>query len=284
MYQKFSRPNSELIGSYLTPEGPKRFGREIPDAYDKTLREVLLYHGCFFHPHLRAKCFARKGLEQRIFKVGSITMNYKEYLAHCKRKTNRLRRQYKDEIIKITPTHECEFDEKLKSPDFKAFLSSKLGQFSFCSRLVPRESLCSPRKEVLNLLWEKIDKNENFFLLDMNMCYTNVLGTQKFPIGKYEVWLTDQIEAKVFLESNILKRHDGIELSGFVKAILLPPNGDWNGFLPFLNMNISKTKVTDPVAALCFTCASEGLSDICNHGDEKRQFIITTTISSLNYS
>ena len=45
---KFLRPKSALISSYLTPEGPKRFGHTICDVYDQSLNEIILLNGCYW--------------------------------------------------------------------------------------------------------------------------------------------------------------------------------------------------------------------------------------------
>ena len=47
-YVKFLRPSSVLISSYLTPEGPKRFGQTICDLYDESLNEVIFLNGCYW--------------------------------------------------------------------------------------------------------------------------------------------------------------------------------------------------------------------------------------------
>ena len=50
MYTKFERPNNNLVASYLTSR-PFMLGKEIPDVYDETLKEVIYY---------QAQCFALK--------------------------------------------------------------------------------------------------------------------------------------------------------------------------------------------------------------------------------
>ena len=47
MYMKFLRPSSELVGSYLTAR-PFMLGKEIPDIYDKTLKEVIYFQAQYF--------------------------------------------------------------------------------------------------------------------------------------------------------------------------------------------------------------------------------------------
>ena len=47
-YVKFLRPSSVLISSFLTPEGPKRFGQIICDLYDESLNEAIFLNGCYW--------------------------------------------------------------------------------------------------------------------------------------------------------------------------------------------------------------------------------------------
>ena len=47
MYLKHTRPNSDLVGSYLTGR-PIMFGKEIPDVYDKSLKEAIYFQVQYF--------------------------------------------------------------------------------------------------------------------------------------------------------------------------------------------------------------------------------------------
>ena len=46
-YLKFSKPNNELIASFLTPSGAIQFGKESPDVLDLTEGIYYLLHGCW---------------------------------------------------------------------------------------------------------------------------------------------------------------------------------------------------------------------------------------------
>ena len=42
MYTKFKRPSNDLIASYMSTK-PLMLGKEIPDIYDATLKEVIYF-------------------------------------------------------------------------------------------------------------------------------------------------------------------------------------------------------------------------------------------------
>ena len=46
-YTKFNQPTHELMGSYLTAR-PFMLGKEIPDIYDKTLKQFIYFQAQYF--------------------------------------------------------------------------------------------------------------------------------------------------------------------------------------------------------------------------------------------
>ena len=77
----------------------------------------------------------------------------------------------------------------------------------------------------------------------MNMAFIYALKKFRYPVGSYSVFVLDQINEITTLHPSdgTLRRKDGSELFGIVKAILVPPED----FLPYFAHNFGSQEKPD---------------------------------------
>ena len=111
-------------------------------------------------------------------------------------------------------------------------------------------------------------KNNNFF---------------RYPVGTYRIYVLSQIDEIITIHPSdgTLRKKDGSELFGIVKAILIPPED----FLPYFAHNFGSQEKPDRIYCVCFSCANKTNLDFCYHKEEvKRAITITTSVAELNYA
>ena len=135
--------NHNLVASYLTSK-PFILGKEIPDIYNATLKKVIFFQGCYYHPHLNPKCRSYPNMVKRFTKEGKSCQDYVDKFEH---RMTLMKQNYPDLVKSHQVVYECNFVDFLNgkySPEFdKTFRESELFKKQFFSRLVPRDA-CLP--------------------------------------------------------------------------------------------------------------------------------------------
>ena len=259
-FLEYYAKSNDVHVSYAGNGGEKRIGEYFLDGYVNNGREeygleVLgcFWHGCPLHTSPQDKCVNGKTAKE----------NYEKTLERSKK----IR-----ENIPLVEKWECEIQEELKkNKEMKRFFDN----FTDTSRLDPRQAFSGGRVGPLELLYE-VKKGEKISVLDVVSLYPYTLFKTAFPIGIPKI--VDCKNQHVNWTSSAQNPHRGI-----IKCKVLP-NQDTT--IPVLPLTIGGFMCFP----LCYACAKmqktlcgQLHSDYqCNHSDEERSFIITSTSIELN--
>lgn len=236
-----------------------------------------MYLGCRFHPCFNCDQFRRNEASGLLYDGLSAKDAHRVY----NERMEAIKLNY-DGVKKVSLWHACEF-KKVMQCDQK-FLNSKWNKYKYFSRLSIREACTSMGKEVFQLSFNKA-RNTGFkmFFLDLNSCFAHCLEKFKYPVGKYSIFLLDDILSVTKWQNGQIVALDGSEVFGFVKVIALPVRKSSAKYhFPYFQCNIGSKKNPLKISTYCLKCAKTSKTNPCYCSDDLRSFDVTTTFQSLN--
>lgn len=141
------------------------------------------------------------------------------------------------------------------------------------NRLIPRITVRGGFTEVYALKWKESDfKDEIFKYSDVNGLYPYVAMNYPFPVGKYEVIISSDLN-NIYIQCNKIFYNDFEIVCGAAHVKVKPPN---NLKYPFLQFRIDNEKT---VLTLCSVCAKN--KQVKCHHSSNRVLISSWIISDL---
>ena len=277
-FNEYRKPEEQFVHAFSGKDGQKKFGPYDVDLYSPVSKTVTFLHGCMVHLHDLDVCTDpnRNKMDKEDLSIygkskAQLDLNDEKFL-------NYVTTNFPKEVHNVRIIYECDWKKfKRESKNWKDFVAS--GFFVKnrpLYRLIPRIAMRSGLVDQYRLKWiQKENPNEIFKIADVNLLYSNVAITEKFPVGKPVVLIGEQVKQVLTSEDGIFLNGEKL-LSGALHCSVLAPEGEKFPFLQFRILNKFS------YLALCKSCA-EKLSETCKHrSNDSKKFTSVWTIPDLN--
>uniref|UniRef100_A0A914QY49 DNA-directed DNA polymerase n=1 Tax=Panagrolaimus davidi TaxID=227884 RepID=A0A914QY49_9BILA len=257
---------NEQIQFHDSPEGEKQIGKYKVDGYIDETKTVIEFNGCAYHGCMR--CFK----PHTILPTGLKAIDQFE---RTKEKENMLISMGYD----VESVWECEINKMIER--FDSVTRAKYFERLIVGPLDPRDAYFGGRTGPL-CLYEEISKDEenvkDISLADIRSLYPSVNYGTEYPVG-----LPDLIDIPQNEQNVCWTKKEDNKFRGLIKCFVVPPKSLKLPVLPFKSTNGFL------IFGLCRKCSSDYSKKCtkdpdydCQHSDEQRGFLITTTDMELN--
>ena len=239
--------------------GQKSFGVLKVDLYSSVKKTVYNFHGCAFHYCDSCDVISKAKKNGNGEPVNHLKIPYSTLKLRDEKLKENLLGKYGTKVKEYKVMKECEWiKEKKEEPYWDCFIT----ETNFIknrpkNRLIPRICIRSGFLETYILRWQQNEfPNETFYHSDCNGLYPHICLTNDFPVGKYEVLLTNDLVNNITFA---LGQHfyKGKPLSGSAAHVrILAPT---NLKKPFLSFRSTKEH---NFMSLCRSCIEKDLNDV----------------------
>ena len=197
-YNEFMFKDFEYQHAFNNPNGQKTFGKYKADLYSPVTKTVYNFHGCEFHYCDSCVINAKKnknGEPVNFMKIPFSTLKKRD-----EELKGRLLDKYGSDVKEYKIMKECEWKKEKQEVFYDIFLKDApfFIQNRPRNRLIPRICIRSGFLETYILRWQQTDfPDENFYHSDCNGLYAYISLTNKFPVGKYEVLLANDLQDNI---------------------------------------------------------------------------------------
>ena len=239
--------------------GQKSFGVIKADLYSPINKIVYNFHGCAYHYCDSCDVLSKAKKNSNGEPINHLKIPYSTLKLRDEKIKEMLLGKFGHQVKEYKVMKECEWKKQKKDEPFWDCFNSDSNFIKNRPkhRLIPRICIRSGFLETYILRWLQTDfPNESFYHSDCNGLYPHICLTNDFPVGKYEVLLTNDLVDKITFD---LGQHfyNGQPLSGSAAHVrILAPT---NLKKPFLSFRSTKEH---NFMSLCRSCIEKNLDDI----------------------